>query len=405
MKRIKQLALFIAILQTSRYQTAMECPKLKLLNKITVDGKIGKIRLCKLSDTTLEALGGKSCTGSYCNEILMMSIQYPLTDCKSRFPSSDETKLKLYNIKTKKKLLEIDSNILGRQTNRFNYLKPKIVEKENHPFIHFHLKNQILQYDPILAKSKLLDNPDQKEPNHYKLCLSSWKYIPVGKIYHHDYTAFINEKRNLQINHTNQETVIIELPEHGIENLVFASPKKDSPYILVHRGIPQSFRSENYFNKYDAIVNKTILYNIYTGEPHVQFTNIPHINRKYLKSAIFGKHDDFLILAFEKEVFIYDLIKCKIKATYNFAKKESYITRTILTKDENQILVATHGNIDDNNLYTLANPLASKDRNEIEKIEYLRKKKDVWLSEQEREKLFVVNIGGIKIPIEKCWFM
>jgi len=385
---------------------AMEHEQLKLITKITVDGKIGKMKLDKLSDMALEKLGGRPSSGSYNNEILIVPILYP-TDFANHAP--DELGLNIYNLNTKNLLLELDTQILNKKRNRFNFLNTTFTDEKDCPFLNFSTKKWVLQYDPIAKTTTQLKKKKQttKKDRTYNICISFWDRECHSKINHHDYTVIINSDRNFQIMRENQDNVIIQSSKRGQEYMLFASPKKDSCYLVFHSGIPTVLREDNP-GEYTQYQNTTILYDNKTGNPIINFSEIiPDIETKWLISATFGKNDDYIILAFDKELYVYDLTKEKITATYTFTERRG-ITRVILTKDEKRILVATYDNINHNDIYILENPLVKKDIDESERVTFIRKEKDAWLSEQDEEKQFKIvigGIGGIKIPIEKCWFI
>jgi len=225
---------------------------------------------------------------------------------------------------------------------------------------------------------------------------------------HHTITPITKNKIRIKHNNTSEQKdiEITLLPEHtrsGYHTVYYHViwSHEDSNYIVIHSLLSKPYHSPYPCKDIIKLYNHKTGELVYTQETQKTFNDVQshlgYINRELRSGTIaFSKNNTFTLLVFDKKIILFNLRFSKSVVAIQHNAKTSF-----LSHDESEIIIFT-----DNAIHICENPLVKVDIDKPERVEFLRKKKDAWLSEEEIEKQLTINIGGTggtKISTEKVW--
>ena len=389
---------------------------------------IEKIKLCTISNDTIEKLGCPRNYKSNYNDIIIICTKntnlYPDTTIKEIKEGEVNTgSIILFDLKNKKKIDEITyqdifnspaCSSLDDDEHCINMhpMQTIITEIKGCPFLNLisSKKNKVIRYNLTKKEFKLfemLQLQKQFEPTELEIELKmlKQKHSGVNMITHSTThktigNYFVKKERDkLFIQYkNNQREIVINLPEYINKNSlcyrIFTNNKQEGQHLLLQR--EECGQTDGV---YKCKVKK-YLYNLKTEKLINEFENFKKLSSEFgcaINDVIFGKNEDFMVLVSDCTLILYNLNTLMPEAKFCFNKYEGP-SNVHLSSNEKQIIFFTpHDNI----IHVLHNPLAkTEDPDEPERIEYLQKEK---CPRTNGEKEFFIKIGGKKIKVDKTF--
>ena len=363
-----------------------------------------------------------------CDEILILlnqKLSGDITIGDVRTGKKKGERIIAYNIKNgnSKEIITsqqiLNSKYYKHIEDQYNYyhkddLYPQVVleliEIKRYPFINIKSKYHMdrkLKYDAI-KKEYFMKNPvflEEKDESKYHI--SFYKNYTDLQIDHNDYVLRCEGNRQIEIEHKNQtKKNIIKLSRNKIKRdhsgtvkEIFADPKKS--FILVDNYIQlDKNKEQRELRVYDITTGKLI--KDFVGDiekicPEIRNKQgAGHTKAAHLRSVIFGKRYNFMLLIFGIAAILCDLKSLQVSPTYVY--RCPFTNFLCLSSDEKKIIV--YDEWKSKEILLFDNPLAKvEDPDEPERIEYLHTKSPKAYGEKE----FFINIVGKKIKVDKSF--